>query len=421
MRKLAIFLGDVALLYGALAITLFVRYAVPFGTQGYWERFAAHLGPFSLIFLVWLLMLYLFNLYQYKSIHPTALLKMAALAGITAGAVSMALFYFFPAFFGLTPKTNLIIFSIVFIALKYLWQHIVVFRIFPQAAEPAVLIGSSETISKTSQYLKNNPHLGYKITENGEGAHLVVVQDKLLKDVKIIPSFYNLIPKGVNVMPFSSFYEEIFESVPLDELDESWFIENIAVHRPLYDRIKRIIDIILSLLALAIFSPFLILSALAIRLTSRGPVLYKQERVGKDNKPFILYKFRTMRHGAKGPLWTEKKDKRLTPAGRILRAAHFDELPQLWNILKGDISVTGPRPERKELVEKYKKLPHYEMRHIVKPGLTGWAQVNFKPSASMEEAKEKLCYDIYYIKNRSLFLDLIITFKTARLFLSSNY
>ena len=121
-----------------------------------------------------------------------------------------------------------------------------------------------------------------------------------------------------------------------------------------------------------------------------------------------------MKTGEKGPLWTEEKDKRLTFIGKILRYTHLDELPQLFNILKGNISFIGPRPERSELAEMYSSLPHYEIRHIIKPGLTGWAQVNYKPSASLEEAHEKLQYDIYYIKNRSLFLDFLIILKTIK-------
>ena len=121
-----------------------------------------------------------------------------------------------------------------------------------------------------------------------------------------------------------------------------------------------------------------------------------------------------MRENSGGPLWTENRDPRLTAIGKILRFTHLDEVPQLWNILKGDLSFTGPRPERTELVEQYKNFPYYEIRHIIKPGLSGWAQINYKPSASLEEAQEKLRYDIFYIKNRSFFLDLVIILKTIR-------
>jgi len=128
-----------------------------------------------------------------------------------------------------------------------------------------------------------------------------------------------------------------------------------------------------------------------------------------------------MHENSGGPLWTENRDPRLTPIGKILRFTHLDEIPQFWNILKGDLSFTGPRPERVELVEQYKNFPYYEIRHIIKPGLSGWAQINYKPSASLEEAYEKLCYDIYYIKNRSFFLDAMIILKTIRYIFTSYY
>jgi len=173
-----------------------------------------------------------------------------------------------------------------------------------------------------------------------------------------------------------------------------------------------------------ILLPLSIVIAILIRLSSRGPILFTQKRVGKNGKEFTLYKFRTMRNGANDPAWkpwTEPNDSRITHAGRILRATHLDEIPQLWNIVKGNISFIGPRPERTELANQYGSLPYYDIRHTIKPGLTGWAQINFKPSASLEEAYEKLCYDIYYIKNRSLFLDILITLKTIRHLFSFNH
>jgi len=164
-----------------------------------------------------------------------------------------------------------------------------------------------------------------------------------------------------------------------------------------------------------VFLPIAALIAVLIKITSKGPVIFKQQRMGKNDKIFWLYKFRTMRIEMEGPLWTTENDNRLTPIGKILRFSHLDEIPQLINVLKGNIAFVGPRAERIELVEQYKKLPYYEIRHIIKPGFTGWAQISYRPSASLEEAFEKLKYDIHYIKNRSLFLDLLIIFKTVRL------
>jgi lipopolysaccharide/colanic/teichoic acid biosynthesis glycosyltransferase len=178
-------------------------------------------------------------------------------------------------------------------------------------------------------------------------------------------------------------------------------------------------DFLFGVIFFVIFSPIMFLNACLIKLTSPGPILYSQKRMGQNGRSFILHKFRTMRQEEGGALWTTENDHRITFVGKILRASHLDELPQLWNIIRGDISFIGPRAERLELAEYYSQLPYYEIRHIIKPGFTGWAQVNYRPSASLEEALEKLKYDIYYIKNRSLLLDLLIIIRTIRLFFSS--
>ena len=177
---------------------------------------------------------------------------------------------------------------------------------------------------------------------------------------------------------------------------------------------KRLFDFILAFILFIIFLPVSLAVSIFIGITSGRPFIYEQRRIGKNSKPFTLYKFRTMLEYEIGPLWTEEDDERISFGGNILRKTHLDEIPQLINILRGEISFVGPRPERSELVELYKQLPDYEMRHTIKPGLTGWAQLNYKASTSIEEANEKLRYDIYYIKNRSLILDIIILSRTIK-------
>jgi len=433
MRKMVIFWGDIALLYGALALTLLIRY----GTFAYGAHFADHLLPFTFIFAVWIFVFYLFNLYQYKFLRTALLFQTVMLASLVAGALSMALFYFFPGFFGLTPKVNLLIFILAAAALKYLWQHLVILRFFPQAAVPILVIGSSPLTMQMVRHLETHPHLGYRVAEwikdptpafhedvsrlAAQGVHVVIVHDQLIGAHGVAQSLYRLLPREVNIIPFSAFYEDIFERIPLDEIKEEWFIAHVSVHRPFYDRLKRMIDVVLAGALLVVLSPLMILTALAVLVSSRGPVVLKQRRMGKDGALFTMYKFRTMYHNSSGPLWTRHgKDPRVTPVGTVIRTAHLDELPQLVNIIRGDLSFIGPRPELEGLAEQYAALPYYDMRHIVKPGLTGWAQVNFKPSASLEEAKEKLCYDVYYIKNRSLFLDLMIAIRSVRYFFTNR-
>jgi len=436
LKPLLAAFGDIAILYGALILTLLIRY----GTADYAESFSVHLEPFSIIFIVWLLVFYLSDLYSNKFFKfNLAAAQVFFIAIIINLVLSIVAFYAFESFFQLTPKTNLLIFGIIFGIFDCLWR-LFLSRLFISSGwrKQILIIGNSPSIAAVAEYLKNNPQTGYHLNlwlkENlkeekfselvnsiiKNKIDLVIADTHIKKDSASAKLIYKLLPLEIQIMDFADFYESIFQKVPLEELEESWFIESIATSRRFYDAFKRTIDAILAVILIIIFLPIIFLSALLIKTTSIGPAIYKQKRIGKNNKPFILYKFRTMKNSQKGPLWTDKNDERLTPIGRILRYTHLDELPQLYNILKGDISFIGPRPERSELVELYQKLPFYEIRHIIKPGLTGWAQVNYRPSASIKEAYEKLQYDIYYIKNRSLILDFLILLKTIRYLFISN-
>jgi lipopolysaccharide/colanic/teichoic acid biosynthesis glycosyltransferase len=213
------------------------------------------------------------------------------------------------------------------------------------------------------------------------------------------------------------FYETVMRKVPLAEIEETWFLENIEGVARFYDPFKKAIEFLASIAIFMILLPIEILVALLVRSTSRGPVIYRQIRVGQGEREFTLYKFRTMRRDAErtGAQWAAQNDSRATPVGKLLRATHLDELPQLWNIIRGDISFVGPRPERPEFVAKLKaQVPFYEMRLFVKPGVTGWAQIHYRADLTLEDVEQKLQYDIYYLKNRSLFLDLTIILKTLK-------
>lgn len=426
-KKGLLLAGDIIILYGALAGALIIRY----GTEGFGTAFTEHRGPFFPVLLIFVLVFYLFDLYHLRTfLTSLVLFRATTLAAFTAGVVSMGAFYLFPDSFELTPKTNLAMFVGFTLLLSYAWRAFLRLR-FRASAVPVVFVGNSPRIGELMGEVKRSPHLGYRAAAHYEtlgGAHgsaieslaekgelaLLVMDPKFARDPNVARTLYHIIPREVNVIPFSAFYEAVFEKVPLEDLSEEWFIGNISTRRPLYDRAKRILDVALGTVLFIATLPLSILIAFLIVTTSRGGALYRAERTGKGGKTFILNKFRTMRSGGDGPLWTEKNDARVTPVGHFLRATHLDELPQLWNIIWGDISFTGPRPENRGLTKEYEKFPHYEMRHVVKPGLTGWAQINYQPSASLEEAYEKLKYDLYYVKNRSLFLDLLIILKTIR-------
>ena len=187
---------------------------------------------------------------------------------------------------------------------------------------------------------------------------------------------------------------------------------------------QTVANLILAAVGIVVSLPIMLLTALAVRLTSAGPVLYRQVRVGIDGIPFTLYKFRSMRADAEaetGAVWASKDDPRVTPFGRTIRKLRIDEIPQLFNVLKGEMSVVGPRPERPEMVQSLsEKIPYYRHRHCVRPGITGWAQVNYKYGDTLEDVIRKLEYDLYYIKNMSLSLDSYIIFLTVKAMLLSR-
>jgi exopolysaccharide biosynthesis polyprenyl glycosylphosphotransferase len=415
LKKTVLILGDIILLYLALSLTLAFRY----GLDEFIGSFQTHIPPFSLIFPIWLIIFYLADLYRQRSLQkPSIIFRELITAVIISGVISTMAFYLFGDIFQLTPKTNLLIFGLIFFFLDFLFRN-GLRNIFTVGALNTGVIGDSPLIRETINYLNENPQAGYKIVGAENRAQLVVVQPHLMEDKTTSHLIYQLLHQEINVINFCNFYETIFEKVPLEELPESWFVENISTRRPFYDAVKRLLDFLLAFIGGLILLPFAVLIAALIKLASRGPAIYRQPRFGKHGKIFTLYKFRTMYHNSGGPHWTTAGDQRVTPFGKFLRFTHLDETPQLWNIIRGDISFIGPRPERKELAKFYQKLPYYEIRHIIKPGLTGWAQINYRPSASLEEAEEKLRYDIYYIKNRSLVLDFLILLRTVKyLFIS---
>jgi sugar transferase (PEP-CTERM system associated) len=228
--------------------------------------------------------------------------------------------------------------------------------------------------------------------------------------------------RGINVIELSGFFEREVGQLQLESLNASWMILSEGFHQGLIrDTVKRVFDLVMSGVVLAASLPVIIVTGLAIRLESNGPVLYRQERVGQNGKQFTIFKFRSMREDAEAdgmPQWADANDSRVTKVGRIIRKLRIDELPQLFNVFMGEMSFVGPRPERAFFVEKLnQEIPYFGCRHSVKPGITGWAQVRYQYGASIEDAIEKLQYDLYYVKNHSLFLDLMIMFQTAQVVL----
>lgn len=228
--------------------------------------------------------------------------------------------------------------------------------------------------------------------------------------------------KGIHIIDGESFYERITGKLLVEKINPSWLIFSDGFVKSRISKVtKRLVGVLLSTVMLIVFSPLILVVAVAIKLDSRGSAFFSQERLGEYGKVFAMHKFRSMDADAEkesGPVWAEEDDIRITRVGRIIRKLRIDEIPQLWNVFKGDMSFVGPRPERPFFVEKLKEIiPYYNERLSVKPGVTGWAQIKYAYSSSEEEALEKLKYDLYYIKNMSIVMDLIIIFHTVKIVL----
>ena len=435
-RKAFTLIGDWAVLYLALFLMLAARY------RGEWpDQWAIHFHPFSLLFPVWILIIYANYLYETRFFRPS--LDGARAMGnatLIAFLFSLSLFYLFPP--GLIhPRRNLLIFTILAGVMLLIWR-VFLYRLFRKTVVTNVLcIGGGSEVAELVKYLKDTPALRYRVRKCIDSVparyddiakiigehHIQLVLFKPRTASGTIKNLFPMMSSGVMVLDFEDFYERTLNKVSPYMLNDMWFIKNLEnVTQNIHEVSKRVIDILVGALAsivLAIITPFMVL---LIKLDSPGPAIFKQERVGKGGKVFRLYKFRTMRSigkdgSAEGgtAVWAQENDPRITRVGRLLRRTRLDELPQLWNILKGDMSIVGPRPERPGFVEKLtRKIPHYNMRHLVKPGLTGWAQINYEYGDSVKDALIKLQYDIYYAKKRSLILDCAIILKTMRMILT---
>jgi sugar transferase (PEP-CTERM system associated) len=306
----------------------------------------------------------------------------------------------------------------------------------PYLREQVYVLGASERAKWLVEAMRARPELGMEVVGwagaigNGSlsrevlGARLVDQIRKRQVDRVIVAlgdrrgtmplhELLDIRLSGIKVEEATAIMEKISGKIEVDELCPSWLIFSEGFRlSPTFLLVRRLVSIAVSFICLMLFLPLIPLISLLIELTSPGPVLYRQKRVGLSGKAFTCYKFRTMRADAEsalGPTWAGDDDPRVTKVGRWLRRMRLDEIPQLWNVLRGDMGFVGPRPERPEFVEWLsREIPYYHLRHIIRPGITGWAQVRYQYGASLQEAKEKLKYDLYYIKHMSLSLDLLI-------------
>lgn len=443
MKKAILFLGDIIIFYLSLALTLFIRYGAINK-----ELFSKHLLPFSLVFSLWLMVFFINGLYELKKARADFNFYSNLLQNITINAaLAVIFFYIFSGQFGqMKPQTILLILMLVYTVLLFIWR-----KLFFQAISSRTLgnnlaiIGLNDESLILAEEIINKPQLGYqlKLIINPDFVPLpekfqIIPVSKNLADMKneflkhkiqtvvvvnnpkyaaeVARYLFDNISLKIQYYNLTNFYEKIIGKIPLMSLEKNWFLENFNSKNKMGFAIaKRFVDLFFAIffgIISLIFIPFI---AIAIKLESKGKIIYKQERVGLNNKVFQVYKFRTMQENAEqnGAVWASVNDPRITKIGKILRRTRLDEIPQFLNIIIGNMSFVGPRPERPEFVGQLKQeIPFYNERHLIKPGLTGWAQINYPYGASVNDAKEKLQYDLFYIKNQSVALDISIILKT---------
>ena len=433
-----LFIGDIILLYLALWLTLLLRYGVLPSS----ESWHLHIYPFTILFVVWITVFFIAGLYEKHTLIlrrrlPSILLKVQ----IINSALAVVFFYFIP-YFNITPKTNLFIYLVLSFSLISGWRVFGVSIFGVRRKQKAILIGSGEELVELKREVNGNSRYNLTFVSSidldevaaldfedeilntiySENIKTIVIDLKNEKIEPILPQLYNLIFFHVHFLDKYKVYEDIFDRIPLSLVGYNWSIENISKSSHIgYDVLKRGMDMTISIITgiiSLILYPFIYI---AIKIDDGGPLFFKAERVGENNHKIMLVKFRSMSTKSSGD--GIEKEAYVTRVGKILRKLRIDEIPQLWNVFRGDISLVGPRPETPSLVKLYEKeIPYYNVRHLIKPGLSGWAQIYHKEhphhGVAVSETKQKLSYDLFYIKKRSLILDVKIALKTIKTLLS---
>lgn len=445
-KNLFLLIGDVIFIVLSAYLAIYLRIG--------WFAFSLLKGGILFFIIVYLISFYLFNLYSLNYNFKTTFYATRFLSAVFAGtAIVAVIFYLFPSS-TIGGRSIFMLNMVIVSVLVYIWRvsyyHFVISSL---KIKNIVIVGAGATgktiyqiLSKCDRFrilgfLDDNPDNLNKMI----GTHNIIGDTSMLKKMSInneidtaviaitrarneglFKTIVECKMNGLDVYDMPSLFEELTGKLPVKHLNDIWmaFATFRGIGGSIYvDRLKRVLDIVLSLFGLIITSPIMLITAVAILLESAGGVLYKQTRIGKDGVQFKLIKFRSMSIDAEsnGAVWARENDDRVTRIGKFIRKARIDEIPQMYNVLKGEMSFIGPRPERPEFIEHLiQEIPFYSIRHSVKPGLTGWAQVNFHYAASTLDALEKLQYDLYYIKNLSIFLDFHILLKTVRVILMAK-
>jgi exopolysaccharide biosynthesis polyprenyl glycosylphosphotransferase len=444
-KKIALLLGDISILYFSLYLTLVIRYGINLDTNP-WQT---HIWPFTWIFTLWILVFYISNLYNLNlAINNKVFTEITWRSLGIAILLSIAFFYLTPQT-GIAPKTNLLIFSAVFSVIFFFWRRLYNWSLKSYLPKNYIaIIGYSDLADELMREIELKKHLGFRVSflidekldkewiSNIPIIKSIAQLEKLVKEKNISTLvltadlhqsaalraiLFQCLHLKISYIALPDFYESVTGKVPIDAINQAWFLENLNEGDKIwFDAIKQAYDFALALLILFITIPFWFIIAVIIKIESHGPIFFIMTRVGRGNKEFKLIKFRTMRQEGNSFAPTSTNDPRVTKFGNFLRQTRLDEIPQVINILRGEMSFVGPRPERPEIATKLaREIPFYDERMLVKPGLTGSDQISGEyHSPSYEDSLKKLQYDLFYIKNRSFYLDLSIILKTVATVLS---
>lgn len=435
-ETLILLVGDVLLFTISLWLALLVRnFVMP--SFGF---FMEHLRGFVFVFAASLLVFFIAGLYERQTRLVKRILGIRILGAQVANTMLAALVFFLLPF-TVAPKTVLALYLLISVVLISAWRFFLAPLLSVSSRVKAVMIGEGEAVDEVLTMVKGNDkyYLEFihhfvpsQLPEGGlarelqaclvHDARLVIIDSRDPRVRAELPSLYDVMLAGSTFVEFSVFYESLCDRVPSAHIDHAWLLEHLPHRNLAYAFAKRTFDIIGALIGIVLASPFILGALIALSVAGGGKPFIWHTRVGRGNRTFYIVKLRTMLFNDHGDPELQKKN-RVTKLGKFLRQTRIDELPQLWNILKGELSFIGPRPELPAIAKIYEaEIPYYDVRHLITPGMSGWAQIYDydapRGAADIERTTRKLSYDMYYLKHRSFGLDLAIALKTLRALLS---
>ena len=446
LKQLILLTGDILALYAGLYLGVALRY-----TQWPNANFINLIAPLTFLFSFAIVILFIIGFYDIGRARTNSAFFQKIIAAASVWLVISILYFYTSPNVTVSPKTTLLLVTICGFGALTLWRTI--YNHFLSGSflgTPVIFVGFNNEIEELADVMMKVPERGYTVSglvtnintglnlptadtleelvKKNRGAYpgLIIISEQAKSDTALLNSLYRALYQQASIIPLADFYENFFKKIPPYTFSEDWFVTHLNEQtRKIYDRFRILIDVFFAALMGIIFAVIFPLVAVIIKLTSPGPIFFSQLRVGRTGMKFKIYKFRTMHalgQGGSAELggaqYATINDARITKFGTFLRRTRLDELPQFINILKGEMAVIGPRPERPEFVDQLTaKMPFYSLRHLVKPGITGWAQLQKSYYGTLEENLVKLEYDLYYIKNRSPLLDAVIILRTFEVLL----